>query len=124
MKAVLVIVAALTLSACTVPKRLPEQQKKSAPFQVGKTTYHEVIDTLGAPSGSMRHSDGSRAITYFHSTSLPTVDSVIPHIGGFVGGSEVENSFVSMRFDKDGILSHYSAMYGKTATDSVALREP
>jgi hypothetical protein len=124
MKAVLVIVAALALSGCVATtKRLTEQQKKSAPFQVGRTTYLEVIDRLGTPAGSTREADGTRAINYFYSKSLPAVDSVIPHIGGFAGGSEVESSFVSMRFDKDGVLSHYSAMFGKTATGHVALSD-
>jgi predicted lipoprotein len=53
MKAALVIAAALTLSACHgTTKNATGQPKNIAPFQVGKTTYDDVVPTLGEPAGS------------------------------------------------------------------------
>ena len=125
MKAVLVISMALTLSACAARTQqvAKPQQQKSAPFQTGRTTYAEVLAALGEPSEAIRHPDGSRAISYFYSKSQAKADSGIPHFGDFRDGTEVVSSFVSMRFNKAGILIHYSAVSGKTMTGTSLLSE-
>jgi hypothetical protein len=116
MKTVFVIAATLTLLACSSTRQYSRDNPSR--FQIGATTYEQVVDALGEPAESKRHPDGSRSIQYFHSASQAKAESNIPFIGGFRGGSEVESSFVSMSFNKDGLLRHYSAVSGKTSTSA------
>jgi outer membrane protein assembly factor BamE (lipoprotein component of BamABCDE complex) len=115
MKAVLVVAAALTLSACFATGKKVTQEQVSQ-FQKGKTTYQEVISRLGEPTHSTLLSDGSRSISYTYAQSQASAASFIPYIGGLVGGRESEHSSVSMRFDQNGILADYAATSGKTST--------
>jgi len=126
MKAVLIIAMSLLLlpgCAARTQQAHGQAQKKMAPFQTGKTTYTEVLAQLGEPTDSIRHPDGSRSISYFTSRSQAKVDSSVPFFGGFREGSEVESSFVSMRFNKAGLLVHYSAVVGKTLTGASTVSE-
>ncbi|HYH96812.1 hypothetical protein [Hyalangium sp.] len=116
MKAVLVIATALTLSACASSKNtVPQQPPADTYFEVGQTTYSEVIKLLGEPNDSTRHADGSRSVHYFRSQSLLKTECVTPY-GTFRGGSEVKSDLLSMTFDKGGLLANYSAISGKTLT--------
>jgi outer membrane protein assembly factor BamE (lipoprotein component of BamABCDE complex) len=115
MRTVLIIIAALTLSACVATGKKVTQERVSQ-FQKGKTTYQEVVRELGEPNGSTLHSDGGRSISYFYSQAQMKAESFIPYIGGLVGGSESETTSVSMNFDKNGVLTDYSASSGKTST--------
>lgn len=115
MKAALVIVAALLLSACASSKHVPSQPPENTYFEVGKTTYSEVTQLLGEPNDSTRHADGSRSIHYFRSQSLLKTECVTPY-ARFRGGSEVKSDLLSMTFDKAGRLIRYSAISGKTFT--------
>lgn len=115
MKTVLVVAAALTLSACFATGKKVTQEQVSQ-FQKGKTTYQEVISRLGEPTHSTMNSDGSRSIGYSYAQSQASAASFIPYIGGLVGGSESEHTSVSMRFDQNGILTDYAATSGKTST--------
>jgi outer membrane protein assembly factor BamE (lipoprotein component of BamABCDE complex) len=115
MKAVLITVAALTLSACVATGRKVTQEQVSQ-FQKGKTTYQQVISSLGAPTNSTLLSDGSRAISYSYAQSQASAASFIPYVGGLVGGSETEHTSVYMTFDKNGVLTDYTATSGRTST--------
>lgn len=115
MKMVLVVAMALALSACIATGRKVSQEKVSQ-FKVGQTTYQEVIAELGKPTDSTLHSDGRRTLSYFYSQSQASAASFIPYVGGLVGGSETENSFVYLDFDANGILANYSARSGNSST--------
>ncbi|HYH96813.1 outer membrane protein assembly factor BamE domain-containing protein [Hyalangium sp.] len=115
MKAVLITAAALTLSACIATGKKVTQEQVSQ-FQKGKTTYQEVITGLGKPTGSTLHSDGSRSINYSYAQSQASAASFIPYVGRLVGGSESEHTSVYLTFDKNGILTDFSATSGQTST--------
>lgn len=115
MKAVLIVLAALSLSACSSSKSLLQQPLGSTSFEVGKTTYVEVVKALGEPNDSTRNADGSRSAHYFRSQSVLKTECVTSY-GTFRGGSEVMSDMLSMTFDDAGRLSHYSAISGKTLT--------
>jgi hypothetical protein len=115
MKVVLVIATALTLTAC-VSTGKKVTQEKVAKFKIGQTTYQEVIAELGQPTDSTLHSDGRRSISYFYSQSQVSAASFIPYVGGLLGGSESESTFVYMDFDQKGVLANYSAKSGGSST--------
>jgi hypothetical protein len=115
MKAVLIVLAALSLLACASSKPVLSQPPANTYFEVGKTTYSDVIKVLGEPNDSTRHTDGSLSVHYFRSQSLVKTECVTPY-GKFRGGSEVMSDMLSMIFDKAGRLNHYSAISGKTLT--------
>ncbi len=115
MKTIFIIATALMLSACVATGKKVTQEKVSQ-FEIGKTTYQEVIQELGEPTDSTLRSDGSREITYSYAQSQMKAQNFIPYVGGFLGGRESESSFVYMSFNKRGVLTHYSARSGKQST--------
>lgn len=115
MKAVLVILSVLTLSACASSKPVPPQPPANTFFEVGKTTYSEVVELLGEPNDSTRHTDGSRSIHYFRSQSHLKTECVTPY-AKFRCGSEIKSDLLSLTFDKAGRLTQFSAVSGKTST--------
>lgn len=115
MKTVLVVAAALTLSACFATGKKVTQEQVSQ-FHKGKTTYQEVITSLGAPTNSTLHSDGSRSISYSYAQSQASAASFIPYVGGLIGGRESEHTSVYMTFDKNDVLTDYAATSGRNST--------
>lgn len=115
MKTVLIAVAALTLSACASSQPIPAQLPGNTYFEVGKTTYSEIIQELGEPNDSTSHADGSRSLQYFRSQTHLKTECATSY-GKFRGGSEVLSDMLSLTFDKGGRLIHYSAISGKTLT--------
>jgi hypothetical protein len=101
MKAVLILLAALSLSACGSSKQVLPQPPANTYFEVGKTTYADVIRVLGAPNDSTRHADGSLSVNYFRSQSMLKAECVTTY-GRFRGGSEVMSDMLSLTFDKAG----------------------
>ena len=115
MRLVLVVVMALTLSACVATGRKVTQQQLSG-FKEGKTTYQEVITQLGKPTSSTVNSDGTRLIIYSYVQSQVSPVSVVPVLGRFVEGTETESSYAMLQFDQNGVLTQYTSNEGATST--------
>ncbi|MDO8546095.1 MAG: hypothetical protein Q7R68_01920 [Nitrospirales bacterium] len=99
------------LSAC-MSYGTKVDQEKVAQFVKGKTTYAEVVRQLGKPNQSTINSDGVRTISYTYQQSQMSASSFIPFVGLFVGGAESENTTVVMNFDKNSVLTDYTATEG------------
>jgi hypothetical protein len=106
-----VLIALVVLNACTSYGTKVDQGKLSQ-FVKGKTTYAEVIQQLGKPTQSTVNSDGIRTISYTYGQSQANAASFIPIVGIFVGGAESEYTTVTLNFDKNSILTDYSASEG------------
>ena len=52
--------------------------------------------------------NGAKIITYVYFSSQVRPEIFIPIVGAFAGGADVENSMVTMTFDKKDILQSYS----------------
>ncbi|MFY0562540.1 hypothetical protein ACN28E_01750 [Archangium lansingense] len=115
MRNVLVAATALMLSACVSTGKKVNMEKVNQ-FKEGRTTYDEVLVELGEPTSSTFNSDGTRSISYSYAQTQARLESYIPYVGAFLGGSDHESSFVHMLFDGDGILMRYTANSGKSST--------
>ena len=114
MRYVFVIVALLALTSC-MSMGTKVDQEKMAQFVKGKTTYTEVIQQLGKPTQSTMNSDGSRMVVYTYVQSQMRAANFIPIVGAFTGGADTENTSVTLNFDKDSLLTNYSASQGSSS---------
>jgi outer membrane protein assembly factor BamE (lipoprotein component of BamABCDE complex) len=114
MRYISVIVALFALTAC-MSMGTKVDQDKLARFEKGKTTYAEVVQQLGKPTQSTLNSDGTRTVVYTYMQSQAKAANFIPIVGAFTGGADTENTSVMLNFDKDSVLTNYSATQGSTA---------
>src|SRR5438132_8898818 len=114
MRYVSVIVALFAFTAC-VSMGTKVDQDKLAQFQRGKTTYAEVIQQLGKPTQSTVNSDGTRKVVYTYMQSQAKAANFIPIVGAFAGGADTENTNVMLDFDRDSVLTNYSATQGSSS---------
>ena len=114
MRYVFMIVALFAFTAC-MSMGTKVDQDKLARFEKGKTTYAEVIQQLGKPTQSTLNSDGSRIVVYTYVQSQAKAANFIPIVGAFTGGADTENTSVMLNFDKDSVLTNYSATQGSSS---------
>lgn len=111
MRSSTVLIAIFFLSACMSYGTKVDQGKVSQ-FVKGKTTYSEVVQQLGKPNQSTINADGTRTAMYFYAQSQANAASFIPYVGAFMGGTQSENTNVILTFDKNSVLTSYSASEG------------
>ncbi len=108
----LVVGAALGLAACGAQSGTKVEQSQVQQFEVGKTTYDEVVVTLGPPTSSSISSDGTRTAVYSYAEYRTRPETFIPFAGAFIGGADTETSSATFMFDRDNVLTSYSASEG------------
>jgi PDZ domain len=74
-------------------------------FRIGETTEPEVVAALGQPM-SVATADGMSALTYGFVYSAARPETLIPIVGGFVGGADATSRSATFVFSPDGILRH------------------
>jgi len=112
-----VLIVCVALSACMSSGTKVTQETVSR-FVIGKTTYAEVVQQLGKPNQSTLNSDGVRTIVYTYAQSQASGVSYIPYINLFVRGTESENTTVTLNFDKNSVLTDYTAIEGAMETET------
>jgi outer membrane protein assembly factor BamE (lipoprotein component of BamABCDE complex) len=105
------LIALCTLTAC-MSYGTKVDQEQVAQFVKGKTTYAEVIQELGKPTYSTVNSDGTRMLMYSYSQRQMNAANFIPYVGMFTGGMQSENTNVMLSFDKNSVLTDYTASEG------------
>jgi hypothetical protein len=101
---VVALIASGALAGCAASGvQVSEQQAQS--FQVGKSTYSDVVSQLGEPTTSTVDSKGARIAVYNYSAVQSRPQNFIPYIGPFVSGYDTKSSAVSFTFDKRNILT-------------------
>jgi hypothetical protein len=97
------LLVALLLSACAASGvQVTEQQAQA--FQVGKSTYAEVVAGLGEPTSVTSSSKGDRVAVYSYSAISSRPQNFIPYIGPWVSGYDTKSSAVTFVFDPRGVL--------------------
>jgi hypothetical protein len=98
-----VVGVAGVLAACAASGvQVTEQQAQS--FQVGRSTYSEVVAALGEPTTVTSSSNGSRIAIYSYAAASARPQNFIPYIGPLVAGYDRKSSAVTFDFDSNGIL--------------------
>ena len=110
-KLVLIAAICVSLTAC-MSSGIKVDNNKMSEFKAGKTTYSDVIASLGNPSQTTVSASGIKTISYVYMSVQSRPENFIPYVGAFVGGVDSEHSVVTMSFDKSGILKDYNATNG------------
>jgi hypothetical protein len=111
MRWVLVLGLSGLLAGCAASGvKVTEQQAQS--FQVGRSTYNDVVATLGAPTQTTVQSNGIRVAAYSYSAVRSQPQNFIPYLGPLVAGYDHENSAVTFTFDQAGVLTGTSSTQG------------
>jgi predicted PurR-regulated permease PerM len=87
--------------------QVSEQQAQS--FQVGRSTYADVVATLGEPTTSTVSSNGQRMAIYSYAAVQARPQNFIPYIGSLVAGYDTTSSAVVFMFDQRGVLASTSS---------------
>src|SRR6266850_1549897 len=92
-----VVALAATLSGCAASGvQVTEQQAQG--FQVGRSTYAEVVAALGDPTTVNSSSKGDRTAVYSYSAISSRPQNFIPYIGPWVSGYDTKSSAVTFVF--------------------------
>ena len=114
MRKLLWLASALLLAGCaSAGTKVSEQQAQS--FQVGKSTYAEVVATLGNPTSTTTSSNGNRIAVYSYAAVQSQPQNFIPVVNRFASGYDTKKSAVAFNFDAQGILTHTSSTQGEMA---------
>jgi hypothetical protein len=96
---------ALVLAGCAASGvQVSEQQAQS--FQVGRSTYGDVVNALGEPTTSTVIANGTRVAVYSYSAVQSRPQNFIPYIGPLVAGYDAKSSAVTFMFDARGVLTN------------------
>lgn len=96
-------VVSVLLSSCATTGVKVDPNTVST-FEIGKTTYSEVIQQLGTPSTNTLSGNGERMIVYTYAEAQVRPESFIPIVGLFVQGVDSKATSVALQFDKKGVL--------------------
>jgi outer membrane protein assembly factor BamE (lipoprotein component of BamABCDE complex) len=101
------MMAAVFAGCAASGAQVTEQQAQS--FQVGKTTYPEVVAALGEPTTVNSSSNGNRTAVYSYSSFASRPQNFIPYVGPLVSGYDTKSSAVTFVFDSKGVLRETSS---------------
>jgi outer membrane protein assembly factor BamE (lipoprotein component of BamABCDE complex) len=101
------IAASLLVGCAASGVQVSEQQAQS--FQVGRSTYSDVLSQLGDPTTSTVDSKGTRIAVYSYAAVQSRPQNFIPYIGPLVSGYDTKSSAVTFTFDQRGVLTNTSS---------------
>ena len=87
-------------------------------FENGKTTYAEVLQSLGPPQTDFLVDDGTRVVTYTYVQAQARAVNFVPYIGLLAGGSDARTSEYVFKFDKNGSLTGYSTVSSQNSLNT------
>ena len=110
------LVVILGLAACTSSGGTQVTQGQINQFQIGKTTYEQVLSALGQPSARGQKADGSKVLVYTHTESTVRGATFVPVVGLFAGGADAHAQSVAFAFDTNNILKDYTTSQAQACT--------
>jgi outer membrane protein assembly factor BamE (lipoprotein component of BamABCDE complex) len=116
---ILVISAIAVLFAGCAPQGVDNPDSRIANLQDGTTSYDQVTQQFGQPLTDKVAPDGTRTLTYAIHQQQADSDVHTPIFGPFSGKiTQVEND-LTMKFNKQGVLtSHSSSIKAEPETSS------
>ncbi len=106
MKYISLVFITCVLAACS-SSGVQISQEQVSRFEKGVTTYDNVVQALGQPTQKTIDSDGNIEITYNYTEAKMRPESMIPLIGGFVGGTDVKVDSTTITFDSNKVMKDY-----------------
>ncbi len=106
---------AVVLGGCAASGvQVTEQQAQS--FQVGRSTYSDVVAALGEPTEVSSSSNGNRVAVYSYSAVASRPQNFIPYIGPYISGYDSKSSAVTFVFDPKGVLQETSSTQNRVGS--------
>lgn len=96
------IIFSFILAACATTSGTKVSDEDLAKIEKGKTTYSEVIDTLGKPSSKKTTKDGVM-LAYSYSEARPDMLSYVPYASS-LGKTETKYRVIYIFFDKNNVV--------------------
>lgn len=115
MRLIAIMAVAVLIASCAASGvQVTEQQAQS--FQVGKSTYADVVTGLGEPTTNTVSSSGTRVAVYSYAAVQSRPQNFIPYIGPLVSGYDTKSSAVAFTFDSRGVLTNTSSSQSNLGT--------
>lgn len=112
----------LAISACA-SSGTKISDESLARIQKGTSTTADVIAALGQPSSDTRSSDGTRTLTYLHSSYQIRPESFIPLAGTLAGGADAKSQSITVRVGQDGKVADITTTNSNHAVNSGLLNQ-
>ena len=114
MRKLFVLILALSLGACASTTGSKIDPATTAKFAKGKTTYAQVLATLGEPVEDVADGNGTRYVIYSYSATETNGAEYIPLVGGFLAKGKRSVETTTFLFDKKLLLVSQHTDYGTT----------
>lgn len=100
-KAIFLLVSSLLLTACMGTYGVRQDPSTINNFEIGKTTFQEVIEALGKPTAVVTNSNGMKTITYMFVDTEIDSTMYIPIVGPLIGGVSSESEGFTLSFSNN-----------------------
>ncbi|HTA99372.1 MAG TPA: hypothetical protein VK804_02765 [Bradyrhizobium sp.] len=91
-------------------------QEQAQSFQVGKSTYGDVVAALGQPTTTTMSSAGQKYAIYSYAAVSSRPQNFIPYIGPLVSGYDTKSSAVTFAFDNRDVLVNMTSTQSNLGT--------
>lgn len=109
------VVVFIVLCGCAA-SGVQVSQEQAQSFQVGKSTYGEIVATLGPPTTTTMVSGGQKYAVYSYAAVSSRPQNFIPYIGPLVSGYDTKSSAVTFIFDSRDVLASMSSTQSNMGT--------
>lgn len=91
-------------------------ESKVSQIKKGQTTEAELVQMFGQPTNRAISSEGTTMLTWMYIESRVKGESFIPGVGGFVGGTNSKQKYLTATLGPDGTVQNYTSSSGGTET--------
>jgi len=114
-KVILFIILPLFIGCASAGHKLNPDQ--AAKIEKGVTTREQVINYLGSPDQITQINNGDVVFSYHYVRTTIKPQTLIPYIGLFIGGSNLQNQFFTVTFGPDGIVKNTFTTHGSSESN-------
>src|ERR1700737_255002 len=91
-------------------------REQAQSFQIGRSTYSDVIASLGQPPSTTMTSGGQKYAIYSYAAVSSRPQNFIPYIGPLVSGYDTKSSTVTFTFDARDTLVNMTSTQSTLGT--------
>jgi len=109
-KLLVILVLAIGLNGCVYAhgnKKISDVDSRSQ-IKRGVSTKADVLSLMGKPAGTTESENGEETWNYVYSKTEVRFTQFIPYVNMVAGGSDDENHYLTVLFDKNGVVKSIS----------------
>lgn len=107
MRSAVAMVLVLGLAGCATSGRRMQTDRLTE-IHEGITTEREVLALLGTPQTKTLDSSGNTLLLYYYTKAKTRASTMIPVVGLFTGGMDLENQMLTVLVNRDGLVEKYT----------------